>query len=348
MKLSLSNISKKFGKTVVLNNLNLDIKQGEIIAILGKSGSGKSTVLNIIAGFEHGNSGEVKVNDTILFSKEKNIFIPPELRNIGYLFQNFALFPHMNVYNNIVFGIKKNGGNKKKIAHKLLDLVGLSGHEKRYPHELSGGQQQRISLARALAPSPRLMLLDEPFSGLDAELRVSTRDEVRKILKQEGTIAILVTHDQEEAFGIADRVAVMDQGVIKQIDTPGNIYHFPNSHFVADFVGQAAFIKGVVTEQGIVSEIGILPNSTSLDKEKEVTLMLRPEDINLSPDEKGGAEVISRHFKGSENLYFLKLPSGKVIYSNSISSLIIEPGTRVSMDLVSTHSVAFINDKAVI
>ncbi len=347
MNFNLSNISKKFRKTTVLSSLNLDIKPGEIVAILGKSGSGKSTLLNIIAGFEQSDSGEIIVNDKVLFSEENNIFMPPELRNIGYLFQNFALFPHMNVYNNIIFGVKKRGKNRNKIVQELLEMVGLSGHEKRYPHELSGGQQQRIALARALAPGPEVLLLDEPFSSLDAELRIHTRDEVRHILKGVNATTILVTHDQEDAFGIADQVAVMNQGIIEQIDVPDNIYHIPASRFVADFVGQAAFIEGIIEERGIATEIGVFPNNTSLAKGAAVELMIRPEDIHLLPDETSMVEVVSRCFKGSENLYFLKLSSGKLILSSTISTLIIKPGTKVRLDPVLTHIVVFMGDKMV-
>lgn len=342
MNVSLTNISKTFQKTKVLNGLNLEIKSGEIVAILGSSGSGKSTLLNIIAGFERSNSGEVIVNDKVLSSKEKNIFIPPEQRNIGYLFQNFALFPHMSVHSNIAFGIKKNKGNKRKIVQELLGLVGLSGHEKRYPHELSGGQQQRVALARALAPSPGILLLDEPFSGLDADLRISTRDEVGKILHKANATAILVTHDLEEAFAIADYVAVMHKGIIEQIDIPYNIYNLPASRFVANFVGQADFIDGTIVAGGIETELGLFPNDTSLPAETNGQLMMRAENLFISPEPDGEAVIVRRYFKGSENLYCLKLPSGQLIHCVAPPALIIEPDTRVKVDTTLPHIMFFI------
>lgn len=347
MSLSLSKISKRFDKTTVLKNLSLNIKQGEIIAVLGKSGSGKSTILNIVAGFEESESGEVVVNDKVLFCKEKSIFIAPELRNVGYLFQNFALFPHMNVYKNIAFGLKKQEKNKKQIVADLLDLVGLSNMEKRYPHELSGGQQQRIALARALAPRPKVLLLDEPFSGLDTELRIKTRGEVRKIINKANTTAILVTHDQEEAFAIADRVAIINHGVVEQIDEPDKIYHFPASRFVADFLGQTDFIEGMIVEDGVKTEIGLMPKDTSLAKGTVVEVMLRPENITFFPDDKGEAEVVSRSFKGYENLYFLKLTSGKVIKSSSSTLLIVKEKTKVKVEIKQSHVVIFENGRLV-
>lgn len=219
-------------------------------------------MLNIIAGFERSNSGKVIVNNKVLSDQEDNIFTLPEHRNIGYLFQNFALFPHMNVYKNVVFGVKDKTANKKKIVQKALKLVDLAGYENRFPHELSGGQQQRIALARALAPKPGVLLLDEPFSGLDADLRISTRDAVRKILHEANSTAILITHDLEEAFAIADYVAVMNNGVIEHIDTPENIYQFPATKFVANFVGQAVLIDSTVVNEGIDTELGLFRSNT--------------------------------------------------------------------------------------
>lgn len=341
MKLTLTNISKKFDKTRVLSGLNLDIKQGEIVAILGGSGSGKSTLLNIIAGFENADSGEVIVGDRTLFSADKRLCVPPESRNIGYLFQNYALFPHMNVHKNILFGVKKNQTDREKIALHFLQLIGMPGLGERYPHELSGGQQQRIALARAMAPNPSVLLLDEPFSGLDAELRISTRDEVRNILKKANATAILVTHDQEDAFAIADQVAVLNQGVVEQIDVPDNIYHRPATRFVADFVGQATFLQGVVVEKGIDSELGLLPNNTFFSKGTAVEYMLRPEDIRLYPDEKSEIKVVSRCFKGAENLYFLRLPSGNLIHSRTNSTMIVVPDTTVRLEPVFSRMVVF-------
>lgn len=342
MNLSLTNISKKFGKTTVLTGLNLEIETGKVVAILGSSGCGKSTLLNIIAGFERCNSGKVKVNDKVLSDQEEKVFTLPEHRNIGYLFQNFALFPHMNVYKNVVFGVKDKTANKKKVVQEVLKLVDLSGYENRFPHELSGGQQQRIALARALAPKPGVLLLDEPFSGLDADLRISTRDAVRKILHEANATAILITHDLEEAFAIADYVAVMNNGVIEHIDTPENIYQFPATNFVANFVGQAVLIDGTIVNEGIDTELGLFPSNTYTPKlGAKGKLMLRPENISISLDNAGSAVVKERYFKGSENLYNLKLPSGQVIQSISPTTLIIKAGSRVKVEADSEKVIFF-------
>ncbi len=343
MNLTLSNISKKFGKTEVLKNLHLEINQGEIVAILGGSGSGKSTLLNIIAGFDFGDTGTVNVANNIVFNKENNIFIQPEIRKIGYVFQNFSLFPHMTVYDNIAFGIEKK--YHKTAVTELLDFVNLPGYEKRFPDELSGGQQQRIALARALATKPELLLLDEPFSGLDASLRTSTREEVRKILENTNTTTILVTHDQEEAFAIADRVAILNNGVVEQIDTAYNIYNLPATKFIANFVGIANFIDGFVDENKITTEIGIFDNPTYLRKKTPVKVMIRPENISISLDENGTTEVIKMFFKGSDNYYDLKLSSGAVIHCRTNSNFIIEAGTKVCVTARLDNTIIFNTDK---
>ena len=347
MNLSLTNISKKFGKTTVLTGLNLEIETGKVVAILGSSGCGKSTLLNIIAGFERCNSGKVKVNDKVLSDQEEKVFTLPEHRNIGYLFQNFALFPHMNVYKNVVFGVKDKTANKKKIVQDVLKLVDLTGYENRFPHELSGGQQQRIALARALAPKPGVLLLDEPFSGLDADLRISTRGAVRKILHEANATAILITHDLEEAFAIADYVAVMNNGVIEHIDTPENIYQSPATKFVANFVGQAVLIDGTVVNEGIDTDLGLFPSNAYAAKLGEKgKLMLRPENISISLDSEAHppsftscktrgvcwSVVEERYFRGAENLYNLRLPSGQLIQSITATNLIIDAGSRVKVE----------------
>lgn len=239
--LDLSNISKSFGKTEVLKNITLDIQKGKIISLLGKSGSGKSTLLNIIAGFEHSQTGELRLNNTVL--SDKNIFIEPQHRNIGFVFQNYALFPHMTIYENITFGIDHlPKEEKRKIAHDLLSLVHLNGYESRYPHELSGGQQQRIALIRSMALNPELILLDEPFSGIDTMLKSQIQKELLAILKATQKTAVIVTHDSSEAMAMSDKIIYLEDGKIMQYDTPQNIYKNPKTKTIAKSFGVANFI----------------------------------------------------------------------------------------------------------
>jgi len=240
--LTLSNISKSFGKTEVLKNITLDIQKGKIISLLGKSGSGKSTLLNIIAGFEQSQTGEIRLNNAIL--SDQNLFIEPQKRNIGFVFQNYALFPHMTIFENITFGIDKSPKEEKiKIARDLLSLVDLNGYESRYPHELSGGQQQRIALIRSMALNPELILLDEPFSGIDTMLKSQIQKELLSILKSTQKTAIIVTHDSSEAMAMSDKIIYLEEGKIMQYDTPQNIYKNPKTKTIAKSFGVANFIK---------------------------------------------------------------------------------------------------------
>jgi len=240
--LTLSNISKSFDNTEVLKDISLDIERGKIISLLGKSGSGKSTLLNIIAGFEQSQSGAMFLNNKVL--SDKHTFVEPQQRNIGFVFQNYALFPHMTIFDNITFGIDSlPKAEKIKIATKLLNLVHLNGFEARYPHELSGGQQQRIALIRAMALNPELILLDEPFSGIDTMLKAQIQKELLSILKSTHKTAIIVTHDASEAMAMSDKIIYLEDGKIMQYDTPQNIYRYPKTKNIAKSFGIANFIK---------------------------------------------------------------------------------------------------------
>jgi len=240
--LTLSNISKSFDNTEVLKDISLDIERGKIISLLGKSGSGKSTLLNIIAGFEQSQSGILCLNNKIL--SDSHSFVEPQKRNIGFVFQNYALFPHMTIFDNITFGIDRLAKEEKiQVASKLLDLVDLSGYEARYPHELSGGQQQRIALIRAMALNPELILLDEPFSGIDTMLKAQIQKELLTILKSTHKTAIIVTHDASEAMAMSDKIIYLEDGEIMQYDTPQNIYKYPKTKSIAKSFGVANFIK---------------------------------------------------------------------------------------------------------
>jgi iron(III) transport system ATP-binding protein len=238
MILELKQLNKSFDKPV-LKNINLEIEKGEIISILGKSGSGKSTLLNVIAGFETANSGSLRIGDRIVFDKGVNT--RPEDRNIGFVFQNYALFPHLNVEKNLLFGVK-NKKNKKTVVKELLEMIDLQGYEKKYPHELSGGEQQRVSLARVLATGPDIILLDEPFSSVDTLLKAQIEKDLLTLIKKNGKTAIFVTHDPKEAMAISDKIAFLENGEIVQCDAPQNIYHQPKSKALASFFGVANFV----------------------------------------------------------------------------------------------------------
>jgi iron(III) transport system ATP-binding protein len=331
---------KNFGVTKAVEDISFKVEKGEIFAILGPSGCGKTTTLRLIAGFENLDKGEIKINGKIVAGK--GFFIPPEKRNIGLVFQDYALFPHLSLKENIAFGLKRfSEGQREKIVKTMLEFVGLKGFEKRYPHQLSGGQQQRVALARALAPCPVVVLLDEPLSNLDADMRTRMREEMLDILRSAQTTTILVTHDQEEAFSMADHVAVLNNGRIEQVGAPEEIYHSPSTRFVADFVGKADFVTGVVKGKKIVTEIGFFPNNMALADGVNVQLMIRPDDISFTLDEKGGSVVEDRQFKGEENLYLLRLGSGALVHSSRSSTFLVENGSKVRVKANPTHVVVF-------
>ena len=242
MILSLKNISKNFGSTKVLDNISLELEKGEILTILGRSGSGKSTILNLISGFEREDSGTISVYEKLVNSPD--VFIEPHERNIGFVFQNYGLFPHLNVFKNISFGISKlSRKDQQKIVDDMLKLTGLQGLEKRYPHELSGGQQQRVALARTLATKPKLILFDEVFSNVDSILKTKIQKELLNIIKSSGISAIFVTHDSKEALVLSDKVAYLEEGKIVQFCSPSTIYNSPHTKSVSTFFGKANFIE---------------------------------------------------------------------------------------------------------
>ncbi|NJD68038.1 MAG: ABC transporter ATP-binding protein [candidate division NC10 bacterium] len=335
-------VSKRFGggSVMAVDGVSFSIEKGASLALLGPSGCGKTTTLRLIAGFEAPDGGWIEIGGRTV--AQDGLFLPPEQRGVGMVFQSYALFPHLTVLENVAFGLRQWSGERQqnRIA-EALDLVGLSKLDGRYPHELSGGQQQRVALARALAPSPQVVLLDEPFSNLDADMRAQMREDVRSILRQAGTTAIFVTHDQEEAFVIADQVGVLNHGRLEQLDRPEAIYHTPASRFVARFVGSADFIPGLVQGERITTELGVLPNQRGLAGGQAVEVMIRPDDIDLIPDQASKATVLTRQFRGADNLYCVRLPSGQKIHSSQDSTRIIEPGTLVVVRANPTHVVCF-------
>jgi len=342
----LERVSKRYGHGTVIavEEISFLVNRGEIVALLGPSGCGKTTTLRLIAGFEAPDTGSIEIGGRMV--AREGIFLAPERRGVGMVFQDYALFPHLTVRENVAFGLRHwNGDLRRKRIGEALELVGLSDLAARYPHELSGGQQQRVALARALAPSPQVVLLDEPFSNLDADMRAQMRQEVQQILRQASTTVIFVTHDQEEAFMIADRVGVLNEGRLEQIDQPDVIYHTPATRFVARFVGSADFIPGLVTSEGVATELGTFTNQQGLTPGLAVEVMIRPDDIDLTPDPPGEATVVTRHFRGSDNLYRVRLSSGRTIHSSQPSTKIVEPGAAVAIKADLTHVVCFRHDE---
>ena len=283
--INLNNISKRYRSAdkFAVEQVSFSLQKGQILALVGESGSGKTTLLRLIAGLEHPDGGEIELNGEVIVSGRKSL--PANKRKTGMVFQDYALFPHLNIFENVAFGLK---GLKKKEAEKrvfeTIELTGLKEDIKKYPHQLSGGQQQRVALARALAPRPELLLMDEPFSNLDTILRDQVREEVRQIIKSMGITAILVTHDTKDAFSTADKIAVMHDGKLLQIDTPDNLYNEPNSSYVAELFGKSNNLDAVVEPDGFNTPFGFVSRTVncpfSANKEK-VKLFFRAEETDF-------------------------------------------------------------------
>ncbi len=351
--LKLTQIHQSYHQQEIIKHLSLELKKGEIGCLLGPSGCGKTTVLRCIAGFESISSGEITINGKIVCNADFNL--PPEQRRIGMVFQDYALFPHLSVSANIGFGLQQY--TKAERTHRINELittVGLTEASDRYPHELSGGQQQRVALARALAPRPDLLLLDEPFSNLDISLRERLSLEVRDILKDQHTTAILVTHDQTEAFSVADVIGVMHQGEILQWDTAYNLYHHPTNRFVAQFIGQGTFVPGhFISPEKIQIALGIVENrdySDYFEQSKHtinetVDVLLRPDDIVYNEASTLQATVVNKAFRGANILYTLKLSSGQTLLSLIPSHHNHSIGESIGIQLAADHVVVFSREK---
>jgi iron(III) transport system ATP-binding protein len=358
--LALQGVTVQFGRTLAVHDAALTLARGEIGALLGPSGCGKTTLLRAIAGFVPLAQGRIEVAGRIL-SQAGAASVAPERRGIGVVFQDYALFPHLDVRRNVGFGLRGwlRADRAARVA-ELLELVNLSSHARAYPHELSGGQQQRVALARALAPRPALLLLDEPFSSLDAELRERLASEVRGILKQAGTTALVVTHDQFEAFAVADRVGVMRAGRIEQWDTPYNLYHRPHTRFVADFVGHGVLLPGTLTARPapapplIAIELGQLPGEVRGDwisgpppapgESRACQVLLRADDLIHDDASPLKAEVVRRAFRGAEFLYTLRLPSGAEVLALVPSHHDHAIGEAIGIRLAADHVVTFADE----
>ena len=342
--LEVEKISCIYSDRPALTDFSLEVVQGEIVALLGPSGCGKTTILRAILGFEPILQGEIRIAGEVM--SRPGFGVPPERRPVGMVFQDRALFPHLTVAQNIAIGIRREPkADQDQTVNQLLKIIGLENCFSRYPHELSGGQQERVALARALAPQPRLLLLDEPFASLDIDLRERLSLEVRDILKEAGSTAVVVTHYQDEAFAMGDQVGVMKEGAILQWDTPFNIYHRPASRQVASLVGRGVFIEGILRGGGAFdTELGRVqddhntyghPSGTRMD------ILLRPDDVLIDAEGEISATVIDKAFKGDDTLYTLRLASGTQLLAlaSSHKDLEINEETGLSLDL--EHLVAF-------
>ena len=347
--LRLVNVAQSYADKTVLQNISFHLKKGEIGCLLGPSGCGKTTALRLVAGFETLQKGEIFLENECL--AQTGIAVPPQHRRVGLVFQDYALFPHLNVEENIAFGLHPqqwNRAQRQERVAEMLELVGLKAEARYRVQQLSGGQQQRVALARALAPKPRLLLLDEPFSNLDATLREKLSVEVRDILKHEGITALLVTHDQNEAFAVADAIGVMCDGKMQQWGTPYALYHEPRNRFIANFIGQGVLLSGVVQgSHQIAMELGIIERNPATEPALDfavgstVEVLIRPDDIQHDDASPLQAVVERRAFRGAEFLYTLRLPSGARILAQVPSHHDHAIGEAIGIRLEVDHVVAF-------
>ena len=349
-QLELNGVVQRYGRQTVVDGVDFRLEAGQIACLLGPSGCGKTTLLRCIAGFEEIADGEIRLHGEVVSRAGQRL--APEKRRIGMVFQDYALFPHLSIAQNVAFGLgRKPTEDVHRRVRQLLATVGLSGQGDKYPHELSGGQQQRVALARALAPRPELILLDEPFSNLDVGLRERLSVEVREILKREGSTAVMVTHDQHEAFAIADEIGIMSEGRIQQWDVPYNLYHRPANRFVADFIGQGVLLAGTVGDNNTVHmELGSLVSDTPVecnescsacDRGCRVDILLRPDDIVHDDASPVQAEVLHKAFRGADILYTLRLASGSEVLSLVPSHHNHALGEKIGIRLDADHVIAF-------
>ena len=345
--LRLTDVTKRFAAETAVDGVSLTVERGELLTLLGPSGCGKTTTLRMIAGLEAPSGGTIEIEDEVVAADDEAT--APEARDVGIVFQNFALFPHLSVRENIAFGLAEwDEAAADRRVDELLELVDLPEHGEKSPAQLSGGQKQRVALARSLAPEPDVLLLDEPFSNLDVRLRVAMREEVRSILKTAGVTAISVTHDQEEALSISDRVAVMNDGRIEQLDKPERIFEQPESRFVASFLGRASFLTGYVHDGVLKTGLGAF-DAMTLDGYTEqyegiaVDVLVRPDDLRAgrAADEQTDGEVTSRQYVGPSFIYRVDLDSGDTVHCLHNHVEDFELGERVAVDLVADHPLAW-------
>jgi putative spermidine/putrescine transport system ATP-binding protein len=333
-------VQRHYGSVAALAGLDLEINDGEFVALLGPSGCGKTTALRILGGFDFPTAGRVLVDDVDV------THVPPNKRDMGMVFQSYSLFPNMDARNNVAFGLRMRGQDKQtrlKRADELLELVGLSANADRYAHQLSGGQQQRVAIARALAIEPKVLLLDEPLSALDARVRAQLRVEIRNLQQRLGITTLFVTHDQSEALSMADRVGVMQSGRLEQLDTPENVYRRPATAFAAEFVGAMNRLPGRIGDAGDVQVLGqrlTVLNPEGRQPGASVEALLRPEAISLVPDAAGTGEVTQRTFLGASVRLEVTLDGGqKVLVEASSHDVSIDLGGRVGISILAESVV---------
>ncbi len=365
--LELADVRREYGAETAVESVDLTVREGELLTLLGPSGCGKTTTLRLIAGLDRPTGGTVRVaGDTVAAgTAEHATFVPPEDRDVGMVFQEFALFPHLTVAENVAFGIDDwPDADREARVEELLALVGLGDYGDRTPEDLSGGQRQRVALARSLAPEPDVLLLDEPFSNLDVRLRTRMREEVRRILKAAGVTAVSVTHDQEEALSISDRVAVVSDGRIEQVGRPETVFEHPESRFVAEFIGQASFLSGTLSDGRVDTGLGTLHVDTlqGLTDEYDgaaVDVLVRPDDLRATPVEAGGAAgspdasevssagvagdgtVVGREYTGPSFVYEVELDSGDLVRCEHNHASEFDLDRRVRVDLTADHTLAW-------
>jgi len=341
-QLILDQVTIKYGAMAAVSDATFSLAEGEIGCLLGPSGCGKTTLLRAIAGFESVSTGSISLHGEFISTPKYTK--APEDRAVGMLFQDFALFPHLNVNKNIGFGLSNLSGKEKNLRiTEMLELVDLASVAERFPHELSGGQRQRIALARALAPNPQILLLDEPFSNLDAELRTQLAAEVRSLLKKNKVTALMVTHDQDEAFAMADKVALLNAGNVVQVDTPYKLYHKPGSLFAADFIGKGAVINVGIDAAGLLgNNLGSLSlNTLPKDFGNTVKLLVRPDDIAYDDTSDTKLEIVSKSFLGPNYLYELALNDGQLVPCLTHSHIDIPVGDKLPVQFDLRHVVIF-------
>ncbi len=331
--LSIKNLTCQYDDQTVLESLSLEVEQGQIVCLLGASGCGKTTLLKAIAGLLPLSSGQMSLN-CLTVDDGKN-WLPPEQRNIGMIFQDYALFPHLTVAENIAFGLKNESAQQKLIkVEEMLSLVHLKGYGDRYPHQLSGGQQQRVAIARSLAYKPDLLLLDEPFSNIDTQVRHELIREIRKIFKEQGVTAIFVTHSREEAFAFADKMAVMNHGVIEQYGTASELYYQPSSKFVADFLGGGSYLAAKrISDSEFETHLGVVEANAQqeIQVDAECALLLRPQHVQIAADEESAVKVLEQHFMGDHCRYVIDV-NGDRLLATSAEALNVGDSVTVKVE----------------
>jgi iron(III) transport system ATP-binding protein len=345
--LALDEITKRFGPETAVGDVSLSVYEGEILTLLGPSGCGKTTTLRLLAGLEEPTAGTVSLAGERVAGPDT--FVSPERRDVGLVFQDYALFPHLTAAENVAFGLSEAGEAERAArVDELLDLVGLEEYRDHRPDQLSGGQQQRIALARSLAPEPEILLLDEPFSNLDISLRMEMREEVRRILKRAGVTAVSVTHDQEEALSISDRVAIMNGGQVEQVGRPESVFENPRSRFVADFLGRASFLSGRVRGSSVdtaLEALGFdrLNGPVDAYDGAAIDVLLRPDDLRAVPTSEASADghVVHRQYNGPSFIYRVDLDGGDTLRCLHNHSETFEHGQPVAVDIVADHPLAW-------